>query len=337
MARIRTIKPDFFRHSDLFDAEIKSGFPIRIAFAGLWTCCDREGRFKWRPRELKLDILPHDPIDFSKVLDAMEASGFIVRYSANNEDFGYIPTWKKHQVINIREAQSTIPNPFGEDAHVHARAKECFEVQASQSENMPKELRATVIVRDGKCLRCFSLEDLTIDHIFPQSIGGTNAITNLRTLCRSCNSARPVQGKELIDDLAKDGFSLEDMQRTCMHVHARAEGKGKERKGREGDRSPSAPVIGKKKLIPLPTDFSLTDEMKAWATEQGFNRLDERLEHFRDWAKAGNKRYVDWSATFRNALRGDWAHLNKSNGSANSAEAWQAEADRNIELALRIS
>ena len=57
MARIRTIKPEFFRHEALFEAEHRAGLPLRLAFAGLWTAADREGRFKWRPRQLKLDVL----------------------------------------------------------------------------------------------------------------------------------------------------------------------------------------------------------------------------------------------------------------------------------------
>ena len=33
MARIRTIKPDFFRHYDLYQAEKETGLPVRLAFA----------------------------------------------------------------------------------------------------------------------------------------------------------------------------------------------------------------------------------------------------------------------------------------------------------------
>ena len=71
VARIRTIKPEFFRHAGLFDLEQETGLPLRVAFAGLWTAADREGRFAWKPRELKLDCLPFDLVDFSRVLDAL--------------------------------------------------------------------------------------------------------------------------------------------------------------------------------------------------------------------------------------------------------------------------
>ena len=45
------------------------------------------------------------------------------------------------------------------------------------------------LVRDygERCLRCGSLKELTLDHILPQSAGGSGALTNLQLLCVSCN------------------------------------------------------------------------------------------------------------------------------------------------------
>src|SRR5215469_3603798 len=112
MARIRTVKPGLFRHHSLFEAERRSGLPLRLAFIGLFTACDRSGRFKWRPEELKLDCLPFDSVDFSRVLDALETCGQIVSYCDDHgEIYGYIPTWEKHQVINNRERDSELPDP----------------------------------------------------------------------------------------------------------------------------------------------------------------------------------------------------------------------------------
>ena len=110
MPRIRTVKPELFKHEELFDAEQETGFPLRVAFIGLFTACDREGRFQWKPRSLKSDILPFDNVDFSRVLDALETRGFIVKYQCEDEIFGCIPTWQRHQVINNRESPSRIPS-----------------------------------------------------------------------------------------------------------------------------------------------------------------------------------------------------------------------------------
>lgn len=113
--RIRTIKPDFFQHEGLFDAEQETGLPLRLAFEGLWCAADREGRFQWRVRALKANILPYDDVDFARVLDALWTRGFLVRYaSADGSEYGWIPTFKRHQVINNREAASKLPEPTQE-------------------------------------------------------------------------------------------------------------------------------------------------------------------------------------------------------------------------------
>jgi hypothetical protein len=108
--RIRTIKPEFFTHEGLFEAESETGLPIRIAFAGLWCVADREGRFKWEPRRIGVQILPYDGIDFSRVLDALTTRGFIIKYRVNDAWFGSIPSFGKHQVINNRESSSSLPD-----------------------------------------------------------------------------------------------------------------------------------------------------------------------------------------------------------------------------------
>lgn len=113
MARIRTVKPEFFKHEELYQAEVEEKLPLRLAFIGLFGVSDREGRFKWRPNQIKLDILPYDKVDFSLVLDALGTRGFIEEYEdENGERFGFIPTFLDHQVINNRESESKIISPF---------------------------------------------------------------------------------------------------------------------------------------------------------------------------------------------------------------------------------
>lgn len=118
MARIRTIKPELFRHHELYELEIETGLPIRISWAGLFTVADREGRFKWRQKELKLDILPYDNIDFERVLNALATRGFIVKYAWNSREFGYIPSFKQHQVINNKEKDSVLPDPKNNECEI---------------------------------------------------------------------------------------------------------------------------------------------------------------------------------------------------------------------------
>jgi len=111
--RIRTIKPEFFHHEGLFEAELETNLPLRVAFAGLWCIADREGRFKWEPRRIGVQVLPYDGVDFSRVLDALATRAFVLKYRVGDACFGWIPSFLKHQVINNRESQSILPDPEG--------------------------------------------------------------------------------------------------------------------------------------------------------------------------------------------------------------------------------
>lgn len=131
MGRIRTIKPDFFRHEEMYQAELKCGLPLRLAFIGLLTCCDRDGRFRYKPNVLKLDIMPFDDIDFTQVLHQLCVFNFIICYEVEQEMYGCIPNFLKHQTINVREAESKIPDlsmglQINMETHVHARANICM-------------------------------------------------------------------------------------------------------------------------------------------------------------------------------------------------------------------
>lgn len=106
------VKPAFFQDERLYDLEVQTGLPIRVIFIGLWCVSDREGRFDWNPRRLKVQILPHDEsIDFGAALAALKEGGFILDYEVDGRRFGYIPGFLSHQVINNREVASTRPDP----------------------------------------------------------------------------------------------------------------------------------------------------------------------------------------------------------------------------------
>ncbi len=111
MARKRLIAPAFFSHGALFDAEQESGLPLRVAYAGLWGHADRAGTFDWRPRELKLAILPYDAVNFADVLDALGAAGFVRRYTVGGKEYGVIPTLGRWQHFHKNEVKSERPAP----------------------------------------------------------------------------------------------------------------------------------------------------------------------------------------------------------------------------------
>jgi hypothetical protein len=105
MARIRTVKPEFYRHEKLQDLEIAhaGSYPMFV-FEGLWSICDNQGVFEWRPRQIKLDILPFLPFDMSDTLEILVSAGFVEKYEVDGKKYGIIPTLPDHQRFTGKES-----------------------------------------------------------------------------------------------------------------------------------------------------------------------------------------------------------------------------------------
>ena len=111
MARIRTIKPEFFTSED-----IVSMTPLaRLFYVSLWCESDRMGRLEWKPGTFKMRYLPGDNCDVSELAQELISKGLIILYKADGKTYAEIPTFTEHQVINNRESESTIP-PRAKDA-----------------------------------------------------------------------------------------------------------------------------------------------------------------------------------------------------------------------------
>lgn len=127
MARIRTIKPEFFRSRSL----ARCSRDARMTFAGLWCEADDFGRGVADARILKGGIWPLDDDiswqDVEKHLGELEETGHIVRYDANGEDFFEIVAWAEHQSSAYRRGKAIHPASDGTVPHDEA----CKELQAA--------------------------------------------------------------------------------------------------------------------------------------------------------------------------------------------------------------
>lgn len=104
MARIRTIKPEFFTSEDIVELP-----PLaRLLYVAMWCEADREGRFAWKPRTFKMRYLVHDECNIESLCDAIVKSGLVVLYG---DGLAYIPTFSRHQHVNPRESKSVYPAP----------------------------------------------------------------------------------------------------------------------------------------------------------------------------------------------------------------------------------
>lgn len=60
--------------------------------------------------------------------------------------------------------------------------------KAKPKQSIPGSLRKAVFERDAyRCKNCGDWHNLSVDHIFPESKGGTLDLSNLQTLCITCN------------------------------------------------------------------------------------------------------------------------------------------------------
>ncbi len=104
MARIRTIKPDFFTSEDIVSLSCLA----RLLYIAIWCEADREGRLTWRPNTFKIRYLPADECDIQKLAQELIDAKLVVKYSTH---LAYIPSFLKHQHINPRETASILPSP----------------------------------------------------------------------------------------------------------------------------------------------------------------------------------------------------------------------------------
>ncbi|OZI56756.1 hypothetical protein [Bordetella genomosp. 4] len=112
MARIRTIKPDFWTDEKLTECSLSA----RLMFIGMLNFADDNGNLAASAKKLKMQIFPADNIDCQPLLDELIAHGVVIEYSVNGDKFLNIKGFKKHQIIN-RPSKSAIPEPaFNEDS-----------------------------------------------------------------------------------------------------------------------------------------------------------------------------------------------------------------------------
>lgn len=152
MARIRTIKPEFFRSRSL--AKVSIG--ARLTFIGLWTDCDAKGRGVADARILKGALFAlDDDITHQNVqtwLKELRSTGHITLYQADGDWYYEVAKFEKHQAAAYRTGEAVHPAPPNDDPapppdDLHDDA--CKDVQAAQTPTTTRAVREGK-VREGK-------------------------------------------------------------------------------------------------------------------------------------------------------------------------------------------
>lgn len=245
MARIRTIKPEFWT-DDLMGALSREA---RLLFIGSWNLADDEGLLRWTAPYLKGAVFPFDDdIDVATVTAYMaELTGagivFAYRGGRSQQALAYIVNFQRHQKIN-RPSPSKLPAPS---------------IQSMDVKNMYGQ-------RDGwVCHLCngsidheppYSTDDfmLSLDHVHPQSQGGSDYPSNIKASHQSCNKGRRDRTIEEYRKVLSEGRSNAQLRHPERFTHLSddrslnnslsdsvPEREGEREQGREEERKASHP------------------------------------------------------------------------------------------------
>ena len=248
MARIRSIKPDFFT------SEVIASLPLsaRLTFIGLWTHVDDNGVTIDNEKLIAAAIWPleDDPREtlqrVSGDLARLSTAGLVLRYEASGRRFLFVRGWDEHQKVS-HPSKPRYPRPTD-----------------------------------------------------PGAPTSTSKNANLRN----------VSG-----DSPEDVVSPPEILAPEQGAGSREQGKGSRDIG---------PPRGGSKGTRIPDDFTVTDDMKAWARENTPDAVvaletAQFLDHWRAKpGKDGTK--LDWTAAWRTWMR--------------NAQKWGAERSGRPNLAV---
>jgi hypothetical protein len=111
MARMRSLKPEFWADEDLADLPRDA----RLLYMGLWNLADEHARLRGDARYVKGQLFPYDddldPDAVERLLKPLADSGKVVRYAIAGRSYMFLPTLSKHQRLEPDRVPSRLPAP----------------------------------------------------------------------------------------------------------------------------------------------------------------------------------------------------------------------------------
>lgn len=96
MARIRTIKPEFFTDDTVAECSPSA----RLLFVGTWVFADDYGNLDRSAKQLKAQVFPYDNTDVEPLLQELLRSGLLCEYEADGKFYLHIKGFCEHQKID---------------------------------------------------------------------------------------------------------------------------------------------------------------------------------------------------------------------------------------------
>ena len=196
MARIRTIKPDFWTDGNM----VKLSSFARLLYIGMWnfTMCDH-GHVADDEMKLKLQILPMDDVNISELLAEIMAQGRVTRIcSPDGRTYLHVKRFEDHQKIDPRW-KTRCPACAQEDSLTPAETPVSFVEPRRDSPTLP--LGREGMGRESNtpsAPAAPSQEFLSFWAAYPRRVGKQDAIRALRKALRSAPLDDILAGVEVL-------------------------------------------------------------------------------------------------------------------------------------------
>ena len=86
MARIRTIKPEFWTSEQVMECSTNA----RLMFLGMWNFADDLGRLPLSAKTIKAQIFPSDSFDLNEILGMIQelsTNGLVLQYEVEGKHY----------------------------------------------------------------------------------------------------------------------------------------------------------------------------------------------------------------------------------------------------------
>lgn len=146
MARIRTIKPDFWT-----DEKIVELSPLaRLLFIGLWNFADDEGRMPYSPTKIKLQILPADSAQILELLGEIRGKSLIEVYVVDGKEYLQVVSFTEHQKIDKRT-----PSKYPANTKTPPNSPELPGIPTTEVEGKGKEVTTSSVPDESEAFKAF--------------------------------------------------------------------------------------------------------------------------------------------------------------------------------------
>lgn len=128
MARIRTIKPEFWTDERVGECSPNA----RLLFLGTLNFADDHGGIERSAKQLKAQVFPYDTVDCEPLVQELLAAGLLVEYEAGGKKYLHIKGFRVHQKVEKPgkprvppyEPSGSIPRQVGEYSEKTPRGRE---------------------------------------------------------------------------------------------------------------------------------------------------------------------------------------------------------------------